>query len=305
MSSIGDLTVFYEVATAGSFVGAANRLEMTPSGVSKNISRLETRLGVRLFNRTTRAVSLTEAGTALADQCEGILGAIDHAENLVRDLSAAPQGTLRVAASDALSCEVLIPFLKSFLGTYQDLSVTLVHGDGQIDMLNERIDVALMFAPPQTTSFIAHRLIADPWIVVASPEYLATYGTPTHPHELKDHHCLTIHSRGTTIDNWNFVVDGAPQTVEVTSKFSGIGLTVKNAAVHGIGIGRLAHFLVCPAINSGALKPLFLDFMTPSDRHIHAVYPNREHLPAKVRIFIDALKAYMNREMPVPKALLP
>lgn len=304
MNSIQDLTVFHEVVLSGSFVSAAKPLGMTASGVSRKISRFEDRLGVRLFNRTTRTLSLTEAGRALSTRCETILNSIESAEEAVKDLSAVPRGKLRIAASDAFCNEIIVPFLPEFLQSYPDLSVTLLQGDGRVDLLNERIDLAFMFEQPNETSFITRKLIADPWIVCASSNYLKKHGHPKTPHDLRNHRCLTIHARGTTNDKWSFIIDGQEEVVHVNSAFSGIGLIVKAAALQELGVARLAHFLICQEIKDGLITPIFLGSMPTSHRNIYAVYPNKQHLPSKVRVFVDAFTKYVGETMIVPKILL-
>lgn len=301
MSSIDDLSVFKEVVAANSFAGAAKQLGMTPSGVSRKISRLEERLGVRLFQRTTRSLSLTEAGHALSEHSRSILASIEAAEATVRDLASTPRGVLRIAASDALTQEVIVPFLPDFLDQYPELSVTILQGDGGIDLLDERVDVALMFERPDETSFIVKKLVKDPWIVCASPSYFSQYGEPSRPEDLYDHKCLTIHARGRTRDHWKFIQNGSPQTVKVTSRFSSIGLNVKAAALEGLGIARLAHFLVHPEIERALLKPVLVEFMPRSERCIYAVYPNRQHLASKARVFLDSFSDYVRKHLPIPE----
>lgn len=294
MHPISEMAVFTEVVQSGSFIEAGRRLSLTSSGVSKKISRFEDRLGVRLFNRTTRTLSLTEAGNALFERCENILAAIEDAEDTARDLSTVPKGVLRIAASDALSLQVLVPFLKKFAQDYPEVSVLLLQADGGINLLNERVDVALLFDQPVETSFIARKLIDDPWIICASPEYLEQQGTPAVPSDLLNHRCLTIHAKGQTNDQWTFDANGEAETIRVNSAFSGIGLTVKEAALNNMGIARLAHFLVSSEIAAGKLKPILTDRIKNDDRAIYAIYPNRQHLPFKTRVFVDALNQYTN-----------
>lgn len=303
MSSIDDLSVFKEVVAANSFAGAAKQLGMTPSGVSRKISRLEERLGVRLFQRTTRSLSLTEAGHALSERSISILASIEAAEATVRDLSSTPSGVLRIAASDALTREVIVPFLPNFFAQFPELSVTVIQGDGGVDLLDERVDVALMFERPDETSFIVKKIAKDPWIICASPKYFAEFGEPATPEDLCEHRCLTIHARGRTRDHWKFVQNGTPQTIKVPSWFSSIGLNVKAAALEGLGIARLAHFLVCPDIERGALKPILAEFLPRSKRSIYAVYPNRQYLPSKARVFLDKFSSYVRTALPVPPEL--
>jgi len=295
-----EMSVFSEVAQSGSFIEAGRRLGLTSSGVSKKISRFEDRLGVRLFNRTTRTLSLTEAGKALFERCENILVAIEDAEDTARNLSTAPRGILRIAASDALSLQILVPFLKNFSKDYPEVSVLLLPADGGINLLDERVDIALLFDRPTETSFIARKLIDDPWIICASPEYLEQYGTPTRPSDLLNHRCLAIHAKGQTNDQWTFNYGDEAETIRINSVFSGIGLTVKAAALHNMGIARLAHFLVSAEIALGKLKAVLKDSIKIDDRAIYAVYPNRQHLPFKTRVFVDALNQYMNTTLVSP-----
>lgn len=300
MHPISEMSVFTEVVQAGSFVSAGRKLGLTPSGVSKKITRFEDRLGVRLFNRTTRTLSLTEAGQALFERCENILVAIEEAEDTARNLSSVPKGILRIAASDALALQVLVPFLKIFSQDYSEVSVLLLQGDGGINLLDERVDIALLFDRPAETSFIARKLVDDPWIICASPAYLKQRGTPTKPADLLNHNCLTIHARGQTNDQWAFGSGDEAETVRVNSVFSGIGLTVKAAALHDMGIARLARFLVSSEIASGKLEPILSDSVKDDDRAIYAVYPNRQHLPFKTRVFVDALNQYINGALSLP-----
>jgi DNA-binding transcriptional LysR family regulator len=300
MHPISEMSVFTEVVQSGSFIEAGRRLGLTSSGVSKKISRFEDRLGVRLFNRTTRSLSLTEAGNALFARCENILAAIEDAEDTARNLSTVPRGVLRIAASDAFSLQVLVPFLKTFSRDYPHVSVLLLQGDGGINLLKERVDIALLFERPVETSFIVRKLIHDPWVVCASPEYLEQHGTPATPSDLLNHRCLTIHAKGQTTNQWTFDGGDEKETIRVNSTFSGIGLTVKAAALQNMGIARLAHFLVSSEIATGKLKTILSHWNKNDDRAIYAVYPNRQHLPFKTRVFVDALNQYINRNLITP-----
>lgn len=304
MRATSDLLIFNEVIASGSFANAAKHLNMTPSGVSRRISKLEERLGVRLIHRTTRSLALTEAGEALLEHSIGILAAIEDAETMVKNMSASPSGLLRVSASDAFAIEVLVPFLRTFLDKYRGISVTLLQGDGPIDLVEQRIDVAIRFEQPDAESYISRRLLADPWFVCASPEYLQRNGTPTRPNDLAAHNCLTIHAHGRLTDHWEFEhPEHGPETVIAKGSFAGIGLAVKEAILQGHGIGRLAHFLVCSEIKKGRLMPLLVDYAPLSERSIYVVYPNRRHLPLKSRLFIDELAAHMKRVLAIPSRI--
>ena len=263
---------------------------MTPSGVSKRFSRFEERLQVRLLNRTTRSLSLTESGEELYQRAALILDAIDDAESQARALSRTPSGKIRVACSDALALLVVVPMLSEFRDAYPELSVSLIQGDGPLDLLAEKVDLAIRFERPEHTSFVAKRLVDDPWVICASPDYLNRFGEPQEPAELLAHRCLTIEARMQENNLWEF----EREEITVRSVFSGIGLVVREAALAGLGIARLARFLVSEDIAAGRLAPLLESRMPKSDRAVYAVYPNREFLPAKVRVFIDALEKTLN-----------
>ncbi|MEO1252462.1 MAG: LysR family transcriptional regulator [Pseudomonadota bacterium] len=307
MDSISELAVFVEVVRCGSFVGAAGELGITASGVSKKINKFEVRLGVRLFNRTTRSLALTEAGEALYEQSEQILESISTAEDLARDLSGSPRGQLRIAASAALSVGVIMPFLKKFGEKFSGITTTTIQADGGIDMIRDRIDVALLFERPAESSLIIRKMIDDPWIVCAAPEYLKRFGKPETPNDLETHRCLTIHARNRTEDHWDFEIDGKTKSIAVDSAHSGIGLALREAALQGVGIARLAHFLVCQDVLDGRLVPLLCKHAPVSERAIYAVYPDRKYLPLKIRVFVDHLQAHMVETMiqPISRGKIP
>lgn len=290
MDSISDLFAFCEIVASGSFVRAAGRLNMTPSGVSKKLSRFEERLNVRLLNRTTRTLALTEAGRDLYTRGQSILSSIEEAEARAKHVSLTPRGRLRVACSDAFAVHVLAPMLRRFQARYPEVSITLIQGDGPIDMIEEEVDVAIRFERPTNAAFVAKRLIQDPWVVCASPAYLEQFGTPELPADLTAHRCLTIHRRGKSEDRWSFSIGGVEEEVHVSGWFSSIGLVVKAAVMEGLGIARLATFLVKKEIEAGNLIPVLSDMLLDDQRAIYAVYPHREYLPVKVRVFIDELE---------------
>jgi DNA-binding transcriptional LysR family regulator len=296
MEPISDLYAFCEIVAAGSFVGAARSLNMTPSGVSKKLSRFEERLNVRLINRTTRTLALTEAGRDLYAQGQSILASIEEAEARAKHVSLTPRGRLRIACSDAFAVLVLAPMLKGFQERYPEVRITLIQGDGPIDMIEEHVDVAIRFERPTNAAFVAKRLIQDPWVVCASPIYLAQAGTPELPADLTSHRCLTIYRRGQADDKWSFSRNGVVEEIHVRGWFSSIGLVVKAAAMEGLGIARLATFLVQKEIESGDLVPILPVMLLDDDRAIFAVYPHREYLPVKVRVFIDELQSTMSEQ---------
>ncbi|MEM7428188.1 MAG: LysR family transcriptional regulator [Pseudomonadota bacterium] len=294
MDQIGDLTLFSTVARSGSLAAAAGQLNMSPSGVSRRLKRFEDRLGVRLFNRTTRSLNMTEAGVSLLERSGDILAAIEEAENAASLLNSDPHGTIRVAASDAFALDVAVPFLKTFRRKYPNLRVMLLQGDGPIDILGSGIDLAIRFEMPTATSFIVRRLAADPWVICASPEYLSKSGSIASPQDLRDHPCLLIHANARTTGRWQFCrADGETYELDIEGSVFGIGLVVREAALAGLGVARLAHFLVREYLEDGALVQVLAEHMPQDDRSIYAVYPDRQFLPTKVRVFLDELSEYL------------
>ena len=298
MDTPGEIAVFVEVAQAGSFAGAAARLGLTPSAVSKIVSRLEERLGARLLNRTTRAQTLTQAGAVYLEHAERILAETGLAEAAVRDHATSPTGSLKVAATDAFAIMVIVPFLKSFLPRYPRLSVTITHGDGEVDLVAEGVDVAIRFARPTNPAFVSRRITDDPYVLCASPGYLERRGVPAAPADLSGHDCLTVHARGRTSRRWTLERGEERAAVRASGPFSGIGLAVREAALSGLGIARLASYLVRPEIEAGLLVPVLPDWDLGRDRAIHAVYPERAFLPPKTRVFVDELAEFTRREAP-------
>jgi DNA-binding transcriptional LysR family regulator len=243
------------------------------------------------LNRTTRTLSLTEAGRDLHDRGLVILSSIEEAEARAQHVSLTPRGRLRIACSDAFAIHILTPMLSAFQERYPEVSVTLIQGDGALDIIEEGVDVAIRFERPTNSAFVAKRLIADPWVVCASPSYLAQFGMPEQPADLGSHRCLTIHKRGQSEDKWSFTQDDSIEEVIVAGWFSSIGLVVKAAAMEGLGIARLATFLVKKEVKAGTLIPIFPGVVLDDDRAIYAVYPHLEYLPVKVRVFIDELES--------------
>ena len=286
---LGGYRLFSEVVKQGSFAAAARSLDMTPSAVSKAIARMEQRLSARLFYRSTRAIRLTEAGQMLFQRAQGILNAVDDTEAVVADLSAEPRGDLRVACSDAFASHVLVPMWQQFKLKYPRLRLHVLQGDGPIDLHREAFDVAIRFEVPDGESFAVRQLVADPWVVCASPAYLVHQRKPAKPKDLLSHQCLAIYARGRLDNVWHF--SGGVE-VKVTPAFSGIGGVVKEAALAGFGVARLASFIVLPAIHQGDLVPLLEKFQSTQERSIYAV-SHDERPPRKVGVFMDALEQFL------------
>jgi DNA-binding transcriptional LysR family regulator len=293
---VGEMAVFVRVVRDGSFSAAARQLGLTPSAVSKRLSRLEDRLGARLLNRTTRSLGLTEVGEAFHERCLRILADVEEAEGAVTKLHAAPRGTLRVSASIAFGQRQIVPLIPEFLGRYTDLRVELTMTDRLIDLVDEGVDVAVRVSSPPDSSMIARKLAPERRIVCAAPSYLERFGAPRTPDDLADHNCLTYSTL--SADEWHFSGVRRARAVAAQGNFAANGgEAMREVALAGLGLVRLAAFLIGPDIRAGRLKPLLEKFERPQDSAIYAVYPHRQHLSPKVRAFVDFLVEKMT---PVP-----
>lgn len=287
MESLTDIAVFVQVVESGSFTAAAERLNLSKSVVSKYVSRLESRLGAQLLSRTTRRLSLTEAGTVLHERARRGLQEIDDAEAEVSRLQGAPRGTLRINAPASFGILHVAPALPEFLARYPDLSVDLHLDDRKLDMVEEGFDLSLRISELPDSSLVSRRLAACRHAVVAAPAYLARRGTPRRPEDLRDHNVISYRYQD-SVDEWRFRSRGG----EVVSVPVGGSLRTNNslalrvALLGGAGITRTPTFLVGPDIAQGRLIRLLPDYET-LEVSIYAVYPERRHLSPKVRAFVD------------------
>jgi DNA-binding transcriptional LysR family regulator len=290
--SLKNLALFVTVVEHGGFANSADELGITPSAVSKAVARLEEKLGTRLFTRSTRSIKLTEPGQELYQRGLSILAAADEAETVVSNLGADPQGELKVACSDAFANLILVPMLERFQAAHPRIRIQIMQGDGPMDLVHERFDVAIRFEKPEQKSLAVTNLMNDPWVVCAAPRYLKQYPAPKKPTDLQEHRCLSIFARERLDDQWQFR-GGKRQLIKIEPVFSGIGLVVKAAALRGLGVARLANFLVTEEIKQGQLVPLLTDYQLNDKRQIYVVTPDRNYIPAKTRVFVRALTQYL------------
>lgn len=289
----GEMAVFVRAVETGSFSAAARSLNLTASAVSKQIGRLEDRLGARLLNRTTRRLSLTDAGADYYRRAVAILADIAAAERAVMRRHDAPRGLLRVSASIAFGQTQIVPLVGEFIARYPEIRLELDLSDRLIDLVRDAVDVAVRVAPLADSSHVAHRIASERRVVCAAPAYLARHGTPRTPEDLVRHNCLiysTVYS-----ENWHFRGPGGDRTVKVESNFiANGGEAVRDLAIAGLGLARLATFLVGPAIRDGRLVPVLEDFGERHEMAIYAIYPHRRHLSPTVRAFVDFLVEKMS-----------
>ncbi|MBY5331509.1 LysR family transcriptional regulator [Rhizobium leguminosarum] len=288
MDRLTSLMVFGRVVECGGFSAAARRLNMSVTMVGNHVQSLEDRLGVRLLNRTTRKVSLTETGKYYYERSSQILAELDEADRTAGALSTTPRGTLKVYTSSAI-VRFLLPVVSEFMELYPSISLDFSVGERMVDMIEDGYDLVMRTVPPPDSSLVARKL--TPWrhMLVCSPAYFESHPVPKTPAEVADHNCLqyAYYPYG---DEWRFEDgEGNKESVKIS------GNVVSNSAemlrfltLTGRGIFLAPSFVVFDDIAEGRLVKIMPDYR-PVEFNINAVYPNRSHLPTKVRLFIDLL----------------
>ncbi len=287
MSELQEMRAFARAVEAGGFSAAARALHLSPSAVSKLVSRLEDRLGARLLHRTTRRLHPTEEGRAYYERCVAILSEIQQAEEAVSELRGRVRGTLRVAVVSAFGRAHLVPRLPEFMSRFPDLRVELQLRERVVDLVDEGIDVGLQITETVADeSLVARKLFTNRRVVCAAPAYLERYGTPRVPEDLLNHNCLT-HSSFAHFNDWEFTDATGTRILHVKGNFeANSASSLYRAVLAGLGISRLATFLVGRDLKQGRLVPLLTDY-THDQSSLLVVYPHRRHLSVKVRAFVD------------------
>jgi DNA-binding transcriptional LysR family regulator len=286
--NITGLAVFAKVVEFESFSRAAEDLGLSKSSVSKQVAALEARLGARLLNRTTRRLSVTNAGARLFERCRSIVAEVEAAELEAGQLHSRPTGVLRVTAGMSLGHLHLAPALSSFLETYAELDMELALNDRIVDLIDEGYDVALRIGELETSSMMQRRLADIRIVTVASPDYLTRHGEPRHPSELVDHACIS-YSYVWAGGAWRFKIPDRSNRMRITPRIQvNNGDAMARMAEAGTGITQLPSFLVHAGLRAGKLKPILADF-EPTPIGLYAIYPPSRNLSVKVRVFIDFL----------------
>jgi DNA-binding transcriptional LysR family regulator len=296
MDTLTDVAVFVRVVERGSFTLAATDLDLSRAVVSKYLSRLEERLGARLLHRTTRRLSLTEAGAALFEASRGAIERIEEAEAAVAQLQSAPRGRLRVSAPMSFGILHLGPALAAFARAYPQVALDLRLDDRYVNLVEEGVDVAVRIGALHDSSLVARRVGASTALACASPAYLAEFGEPETPQDLAAHDCL-LYAYLSTANVWRFTApDGREIPVAVSGKLrANNGIILTEAGVAGQGIIMMPSFYVAPLLRDGRLKRILARYRLP-ELGIHAVYPQRAHVPPKVRVFVDFLAQRFGRK---------
>jgi DNA-binding transcriptional LysR family regulator len=285
----GEMGIFQRVIERGSFAGAAADLGLSPSAVSKLITRLELRLGARLINRTTRRLALTHEGEVFLQRSRDILRAIEAAEAEIASTRVSPRGHLRVHAFPTFAVDHLCGVLPDFLARYPRITFDFLVTNRSVDLLADNIDVALRVGHLNDSTMVARRIANLTQVVCASPKYLARHGRPAKPSELQGHACLTLsHIPGA--NKWTFRTDDGPIQIEVKGPVAADSAhMLLRLAIEGVGIIRFGDNVVATAIREGLLEPLLQDWQEPEGFPLWAILPPGRQRTPKVKVFLDFL----------------
>ncbi|MEO1191453.1 MAG: LysR family transcriptional regulator [Pseudomonadota bacterium] len=306
-----EMNAFAAVVEAGSFTAAAGSRGLSKAALSRHVAQLEDRLGLRLLNRTTRRISLTEAGRAFYEGCQRMLAEAEGAEAQVTALAASPRGVLRLAAPMSFGQVHLTPLLGPFLEACPELKLDLVLGDRSVDLVEEGFDAAVRIGQLADSSLIARRLCDLSATVCAAPAYLRAEGLPLEPQDLKTHNCLHYsYARGGR--TWRFLRGGESESVEVAGRVeANNGDTLLALAEAGQGIVRLPTFFTAEALRAGRLVALLPGWTAEEVGAISVVYPARRNAPPKLRAFLDFMATHLSdpppwdADLPPAVAVLP
>lgn len=287
------LSAFLLVAELGSFSAAARQLGISAAAVSKSILQLERQLGVRLFHRTTRSLSLTEDGRELQQSCQPASEQIGEALTRLRARTSTPAGLLRISVPDSFGRRFIVPLVPDFLANYPQIELDLRFEDRVVDLVAEGFDVGIGNRINQDSRLVARPLYQMQLATVATPGYLARAGEPVTLADLDQHNCLGFRSLGTGRKlPWRFVSDGVEHHIDPQGNVSVSSIdALRELLLQGLGIGTLGHWHIESYLASGLLQPI-LPAYWPEPRTVWLYYAARQHLPAKVRVFIDFLCAH-------------
>ncbi len=300
MDKLTSMNVFVKVAKAGSFAGAARDLGISRAMATKHIMHLEKQLHTRLFNRTTRSLSLTEAGEAYLERCQQVLLDVEEMEAAITHLQHEPRGVLKICAPPVIGATQIAPALTDYMKEYPHIGVDMTLHGGHTDLIEEGFDIGIWLGQLTDTSLVARKLASSQLVVCASPDYLAQHGAPETPEDLEQHSCL-VNWAIAPRDKWLFKGILGQMEIRVSGRMqANMADPIRVAAVNGLGIVMLPRYIVGRDIEKGKLQPLLEDFAI-EPMPIHAVYPHRKYLSTKVRVFIEYLQGWLPQRVGMTK----
>ncbi|RZJ21605.1 MAG: LysR family transcriptional regulator [Acinetobacter sp.] len=287
-STIEELHAFVTIVDSGSIVMAAERLGQTTSGVSRALQRLENKLTVTLLERTTRKLKLTQEGQLFLEKARKILNDLGEAEDALLKSDSDTSGLIRVDSATPFILHVIVPLIQEFMQQYPNIEIELTNHDQVIDLLEHKTDVAIRFGDLHDSSLHARLLCRSRLYIVASPAYLEQYGIPQSPADLSQHALLGF-SQPTHLNAWPIQLSDTTDLIVHPKIKASNGETVRQLALQGLGITCLSRFLIEQDLQTGRLTALLEDQIRLHYQNIHAVYYRQEHLPKRVRLFIEFL----------------
>jgi DNA-binding transcriptional LysR family regulator len=292
MDRLRCIEVFNEVARSRSFSATAQRLGMAKGNVTKHVAWLEELLGARLLTRTTKSVSLTEAGLSLLESGQDLLDRFELLEDAVRGAVKAPKGIIRVGTPPSFGAVHLVPLITAFSSTHPDIRFALHLDDGGLDLASEGLDLSVRIAPSlKDTSLVALKLGSAPQVLVASPAYLAAKGRPQTPDDLLGHDCL-VNALKSPTNFWTLSGPDGKMSVRVAGSLRcNFGEPLRHAALLGHGISMHPAYMVAQDIQQQRLDIVLPDYV-PTGLDIYAVYPGRRNMPGRVRLFLEFLREH-------------
>jgi DNA-binding transcriptional LysR family regulator len=310
MDHMTSISTFVKIAEAGGFAAAARKLGVSPSTVTTQIQDLEDRLGVRLLNRSTRKVSLTDIGRAYYERCMHILADMDEADGAIKAMNAKPNGILHLNVSISIPFFVA-PVIAEFTALYPDVKVNLTMSDRMVDLVEDGIDLAITTMPVPNSNLVMRRVGSFRLLVCGSPDYFARHGVPRDPDDLRNHNSMkyTFSSWG---GEWRFKSPEGQRAVHIAGNMESNSVNaLRLAASLGQGLILMPDFLVRNDIESGKLVPVLTEFSCP-ELAINAVYPHRHHLSINVRSFLDLISKHfheanqepLREDLDIPPALI-
>jgi DNA-binding transcriptional LysR family regulator len=291
-TSYAGVVAFMTVVAEGSFAKASNRLGIGRSAVSRGVQKLEDQLGARLLSRTTRSLSLTREGELFHARCQPGVAHISQALEDLRDLrEGPPSGRLRIGAPVGFGRRVIAPLLSDFHAAYPDIELDLLLSDAPTDLTADRIDVAFRNGRLEDSQIIARQIVPMQMLVCASPEYVKSRGMPESPEDLTQHECINLRLASGRVYEWEFKVDGTLHKVAPASRFTiNDAELVLRMVLQGKGIAQLAGYQVCGMLREGRLLSCMSQY-APDDRGHYICYLTRQHLPSRIRVFVDHMTA--------------
>lgn len=288
MAYFHDFEIFARVVATGSMSAAGRELGFSPALISKRMKRLEERLGVRLMQRTTRQIALTEVGHGFYERILSILESVEEAESYATRRSETVRGTLKVSAPTTFGRMHIAPYLPQLLAKNPDITITLDLSDDFVDLVADGIDIAIRIAELKDSSHVAKKLAANTRILCASPDYLKKHGEPKSIADLANHQCLATASQ----DIWHMVGPDGPVTIRPEGSIkTNSSEVVREAALSGLGIANRSTWDVGAELANGELKIILPQYRGSRNVGVYAIYPSRQYLPTKVRVFLDYLSS--------------